>query len=337
MKDIYSNIQNWKQQGQKVALATVLSTWGSAPRPIGSHMAISQNSEMAGSVSGGCVEGAVVRQAQKLINEGGGEELHYGITDDEAWEVGLSCGGKLDVWLEKWGENEAWEALEDHLENEKPAIWISQLRDNSSRHALLKPDGSSIGSEVPENIKEAALDAFQKRIHVLHEADDQRWFLRVIPPKSSLYIIGAAHISVDLVKLAQMYGFETHVIDPRGLFAQKTTFDVKPDHMAEAYPSEVLKAEELNAYDYAVVLSHDPKIDDNALEILLNSQVAYIGVLGSKRNQAKREKRLTEKGFGEEDFKRIHGPIGIGIGAKGASEIALSIMAEVIAVKNKFR
>lgn len=336
MKDIYPKIKEWKGQGQEMALATVLRTWGSAPRPMGSSMAISQNSEMAGSVSGGCVEGAVVREAQKLISEGGSEELHYGITNEEAWEVGLSCGGKLDVWLEKWGNNEAWKALETHLEEQKPCIWVSRIKTQGATHTLVEPEGRQVGVELPSHLLLAALESFQQRKHHLIEEEDERWFVRVIPPRSRLFVIGAAHIAADLVKLASMFDFETHVIDPRGLFAQKTTFDVQPDKVAESYPSEVLQPEELNAYDYAVVLSHDPKIDDNALEVLLRSQAAYIGVLGSRKNQAKREKRLREKGFGDEALKRIHGPVGIDIGARGAKEIALAIMAEVIKVKNSY-
>ena len=151
-----------------------------------------------------------------------------------------------------------------------------------------------------------------------------------------MIIIGAAHITVDLVQLANMYGFETIVIDPRGIFSNKTQFTLPPDKIFEQYPSEVLGNYQLDAYTYAVVLSHDPKIDDNALHILLRSKVGYIGALGSRKTQAKRVARLQEAGFSEEEIGKIHSPVGVSINAKTPKEIALSIMAEVIQVKNEY-
>ncbi|MEM1121104.1 MAG: XdhC family protein, partial [Bacteroidota bacterium] len=152
--------------------------------------------------------------------------------------------------------------------------------------------------------------------------------------KSQLLIIGAAHITVDLVTLGKMYGFETIVIDPRGIFTNKTQFTTPPDQLYEKYPAEVLPDYDLDAHTYAVVLSHDPKIDDNALHILLKSDVAYIGALGSRKTQAKRVARLQEAGFDDATIAKIHSPVGLAIKAKTPKEIALSIMAELILTKN---
>jgi xanthine dehydrogenase accessory factor len=151
-----------------------------------------------------------------------------------------------------------------------------------------------------------------------------------------MIIIGAAHITADLVQLAHQFDFETIVIDPRGTFAKNTSFVVKPDQIYERYPSEVLNDFQLDPYTYAVILSHDPKIDDDALQILLRKKVAYIGALGSKKNHEKRSQRLLEKGFTNEDIARIDAPIGVDIHAKGAKEIAFSIMGAVIKAKNLF-
>ena len=149
-----------------------------------------------------------------------------------------------------------------------------------------------------------------------------------------MLIIGVAHITVDLVQLADWYGFETVVIDPRGYFTQNIAFKKDPTQLIEAYPSEVLDQFPLDAYTYTAILSHDPKIDDNALEILLNNEVAYIGALGSKKTHAKRTARLLENGFSQEQIDTIHAPIGLSIGAKGANEIALAIMGQILEVKN---
>ena len=151
-----------------------------------------------------------------------------------------------------------------------------------------------------------------------------------------MIIIGAAHITADLVQLGHEFDFETIVIDPRGIFAKNTTFAVKPDRISEKYPSEVLNDFELDPYTYAVILSHDPKIDDNALQILLRSKVAYIGALGSRKTHEKRTARLKLAGFTDQEISHIEAPIGIDINAQGAKEIALSIMGAVIKAKNAY-
>ena len=160
--------------------------------------------------------------------------------------------------------------------------------------------------------------------------------IHVFPRRSQMIIVGAAHITAELVQLAHQFDFETIVIDPRGTFAKNTTFVVKPDQIFEKYPSEVLNDFPLDPYTYAVILSHDPKIDDDALQICLRKKVAYIGALGSKKNHEKRCQRLLEKGFAANDVARIDAPIGLDIKAKGAKEIALSIMGAVIKAKNLY-
>jgi len=151
-----------------------------------------------------------------------------------------------------------------------------------------------------------------------------------------MLIVGAAHITVDLVALAKQFDFETVVIDPRGIFSEKTQFPVQPDHLYVDRPAEILPTYDLDAYSFAVLLTHDPKIDDQALHLLLRSDIAYIGALGSRRTHAKRVKRLTEAGFSESEIEKIHGPIGVSINAKLPKEIALSILGQIIQVKNRY-
>lgn len=341
MKDLLKKIQEWKSNNKRFAIATVIKTWGSSPRPIGSSMIISEDMEMIGSVSGGCVEGAVVKSALPLLKSGEGKQLSFGVTNDEAWEVGLSCGGKMDIYLEPFlgrEENEKiiWKKLEDCLENNQGCILMTRLADGKSHHILILSGGEIVGSNKNESIKKEGLRAFQERKNQVIEIEGVQYFAQVFPRQSQMLIIGAAHITVDLVQLAKMYDFHTIVIDPRGIFTNKTQFKIQPDFIFEKYPSEILYKFKLDAYTYAIVLSHDPKIDDNALEVLLHSKIGYIGALGSRKTHAKRVNRLLEKGFSEEEIKKIHSPIGVDIAAKSPKEIALSIMGEVIKVKNEF-
>ncbi len=341
MKEILPTIQDWVQKDKPFAIATVIKTWGSAPRPVGSSMIISSDMEMAGSVSGGCVEGAVVKASLPLIVEGKAQQLSYGVADEEAWEVGLSCGGKIEVFAERFlafdeKEKNIWAELEKCLNNNEPCILISRLADAQPEHLLVFPDGIAIGNQEKESLKREALRAYKERNNQVVELDGQRYFVQVFPRKSQMIIIGAAHITVDLVTLANMYGFETIVIDPRGIFSNKTQFVTAPDQLFEAYPAEVLPQFTLDAYTYAVVLSHDPKIDDNALHILLESDVAYIGALGSRKTHAKRVNRLQEAGFSDDQIDRISAPVGVDINARTPREIAMSIMGEVVKVKNEF-
>lgn len=333
-------MDQWTRENKSFAVARVIQTWGSSPRPIGSALIISEDMEMAGSVSGGCVEGAVLKEAKQIIKDKTAKTLSYGVSDDEAWSVGLTCGGRIQVYLQAWpvvGSPEAkeWNLLRQYVNDGKGCVLITELIDGSGGSTLLTEEGTH-GSSLPEEVKSKAHEAYLHRAHSSITWGDSQYFIHVFPPKSRLLIIGAAHITADLVQLAKLYDFETIVIDPRGAFANRTQFPVAPDRIMEKYPSEVLNDLRLDVYTYAVILSHDPKIDDNALQILLRSSVAYIGALGSRKTHEKRITRLTQAGFSDEELKRIESPIGMDIHALGAREIALSIMGSIIKAKNLF-
>lgn len=343
MKELLLTINDWTTKGNPFAIATVIKTWGSSPRPIGSALLVSEDMEMAGSVSGGCVEGAVIKAALPLIDSGKAQQLDFGITNEEAWEVGLSCGGKVQVFAERFmafdprpAEQAVWERLKHNLNTNEPCVLLTSLETPESNHILVLPDRSALGQQLPPDLIEAGIRVYKERKNQIIERAEGNYFAQVFPRKSQLLIIGAAHITVDLVTLGKMYGFETIVIDPRGIFTNKTQFETAPDQLIEQYPAEVLSEYTLDAYTYAVVLSHDPKIDDNALHVLLKSDVGYIGALGSRKTQAKRVARLKEAGFSENEIARIHSPVGVDIKAKTPKEIALSIMGELILVKNAF-
>ena len=338
MIDIIDKIDGFLEKGKKIAIATVIQTWGSAPRPIGSTIIISEDLEMVGSVSGGCVEGAILRQVPEVLKTNKPKRLAFGVTDDEAWAVGLSCGGQIQVFLEPFlAENDPkmWSILRGEILENKGAIILTKLNEDESEHLLVLPNRDNYSENSSDFFTQNALRAYSERKTQVFEAvDSATWLLQVFPPKAKLVIIGAAHITVDLVYLAQYFDFETIVIDPRGIFAEKTLFLTQPDHLYVDWPAEILPNLALDAYTFAVLLTHDPKIDDQALHILLTSDVAYIGALGSRKTHQKRVKRLTEAGFSEEDISKIHAPIGVDIAAKSAREIALSIVGELVKVKN---
>ncbi|RMD95483.1 MAG: XdhC family protein [Calditrichaeota bacterium] len=347
MRDILPEISRWVKKQKPFALATVISTWGSAPRGVGSAMAIGEDLQIAGSVSGGCVEGAVIEEAIQVIKGGQARVLNFGVDDETAWNVGLSCGGTIRVLVEKalpFSERpldvEIWKSLHQALTKNRPVVLVTQLPDERSRsktaHWLVFPDGSLVGDMegMTAEILDAAHRCYTIRQSQLYPVGEREIFIQVFPARDRLLIIGAGHIAIPLIKFAQELNFETIVIDPRGVFANPERFTVKPDQLICQWPQEVLNNLEINEETYAVLLTHDPKIDDEALKILLKKPVAYIGALGSVKTHKKRIARLQEMGFSLEEIEKIHGPAGLDIQAHSPAEIALSIIGQIVQVKN---
>lgn len=342
MIDIFPTIEQWATAGKSFAIATVIKTWRSAPRMEGAAMIISDQMDILGSVSGGCVEGTVIREAQDVIQNGIPKRLSFGVSNEDAWSVGLSCGGQIEVLVEPFfGATKStdgksiWQELTTAVQQNRGCVLIRQLDTQKSQHYLFYPDGKHLGN--PETTLTAiAQNVYEQHKNQIVQTDDNTYFAQVFPAKDRLFIIGAAHISADLVDLAHQFNFETIVIDPRGIFTNKMHFNTAPNAIHEKWPEEVLQGERLDADTYAVVLTHDPKIDDQALHILLRSKVAYIGALGSRKTHAKRVARLSEAGFTETEIARIHGPVGVSINARRPKEIALSIVAELVMIKNRF-
>ena len=303
--DILTPMSVWLKEKRKVALATVISTWGSAPRPVGGQMAIDSNGEIIGSVSGGCIEGAVINEGINSINDGKLRIKDYGISNDMAWEVGLACGGELKILIQPLNlEDEIVYSIVENIKNREPTkILINCL--TGSRHI----DNSIINQiSYYDKIKEE--------------------FIHVIDPKPRLFIVGAVHIAQALISLAKTADFEIILIDPREHFATKDRF---PNcKIINEWPDTALSNFILDKATHLVTLTHDPKIDDPALIYTLKKDIGYIGSLGSKKTHNKRCERLIDIGFCQSDLSKIHGPIGLNIKAKTPAEIAISIMAEII-------
>ncbi|MEM7103008.1 MAG: XdhC family protein [Bacteroidota bacterium] len=343
MLDIFDGIDKWVKEKIPFALVTVTATWGSGPRKVGQAMAVSADKRVLGSVSGGCVEDEVVAEALEVLTTGVPKQLNYGISHEEAWDVGLSCGGKLGLYVEPFLANrsngdhsEVWSAIKRCVALNSGGVLLTRIDENDGGHTFITSEKTSIGTAIGEAMTEQASKAYLQRKNQLLEEEGIYYFAKVFHRHSELIVIGAAHMATDLITLANLFGFRTTVIEPRGFFNEKAEFPSPPDAMYKSWPEEVLPDIKFDQYTYAVTLSHDPRIDDQALHILLKSEVSYIGCLGSRRTHEKRVNRLKKAGFSEEDINRIHGPIGFNIKAKSGKEIALSIMAEIIAVKNQY-
>jgi len=349
MRDIWEDQLIWLESGEPFALARVIKTWRSAPRKSGAGMLIGKGMKVAGSVSGGCIEGAVIEEALVALENGNTRLLIFGVEDEMALSVGLSCGGEVTILLEThWAFSEnpqtkkVWDTLQNCIKNNKPAVLISPLpvEDDSSSAdqatVLILPEGKNVGG-MQYNFEEThalAEEAYKERKNKIVEIGGKEYFIQIFPRRDLLLIIGAGHITIPLVRFAKELDFHCIVIDPRGVFANPERFPVPPDQLILKWPDDILPDLSLNEDTYAILLTHDPKIDDPALHILLKKNLSYIGALGSSRTHAKRCTRLEEAGFDDISIAQIKGPAGADIGAQTAAEIALSMITEVVAAKH---
>lgn len=305
MLELAPTLLPWIREGRRFALAVVVQAKGSAPRSKGSAMAVREDGLIAGSVSGGCVESAVVQAAMRSLESGRGEMLQFGSASDATlFEVGLSCGGQIRVWVCPALDGALWGMF---LETAPPVAWSFRLDPDNPEfrfgaETLSEGEGTLVGQE---------------------EADRR------------LIIVGAVHIAVALVRLARAMGLTTIVVEPRQAFAREERFAPSPDQLIAAWPQDVLGNLKLGPGDAVVTLSHDPKIDDPSLQIALQAKVGYVGALGSQKTQAQKRENLEAMGVSEADLERIHGPVGLNIGSQTPEEIALSILAEIVQSQRK--
>jgi len=342
MRDVLSDIDRWRAQGQAIALATVIQTWGSAPRGVGAKMALTPGGEIAGSVSGGCIEGAVFEAGVQTLKSGRPQLLHFGVADETAWEVGLACGGTIEVFVEPL-DLALYDRLRAALADERPAAVVTVVRGPAEllgRKLMVYDDGSTFGTLSAEldtavlEMARAALASGQAQRLTLSQATEPvEVFIEANLPSPTLVIVGGVHIAIALTAIAKALGYRTVVVDPRRAFGSEVRFP-HADRLIRAWPDEALAQVGLTSSTAVVMLTHDPKLDDPALKIALSSPAFYIGALGSRTTQAKRRRRLLEAGLSEAQLARLHGPIGLDLGARTPEEIALAVMAQIVAVRN---
>lgn len=305
---------DWHKAGKGAALATVVETWGSAPRRVGSQLAISGEGEIEGSVSGGCVEGAVVVEALEALEDGAQRMLEYGVSDGDAFAVGLACGGTIRVLVEPVGRVMPVDLLEQLVAARAARRAVAYVVDMQSGARYLTEEGYA--------------DRFRLDRSGFEEGEQQ--FVAIHNPPLRMIIIGAVHIAQALVPMARIVGYDPIIVDPRDSFASEARFP--GERIVRDWPDEALDTLGLDPRTALVLLTHDPKLDDPALERALASEVFYIGALGSTRTHAARVERLRAAGHDAAAIARIHGPIGLDIGAAGPAEIALSILGETVKV-----
>ncbi len=326
MRALLEDLRRWLDGDESIAVATVVHSAGSSPRPLGSRMAVTASGHMAGSVSGGCVEGDVFRKAQDVLVNDTPRRVHYGTVDETGWEVGLACGGSIDVFVEPFDEIHRY--LIDALEKDESVALGTRL--DGGAHTIVWPGGEVRGDPA---LASDLAELFPGPAAELRHSPQGDVFLEVFSPSPALTIIGAVHISIPLVSIAKVLGFHVRLVDARRAFATRDRFpDV--DELIVAWPRDAMPARYLRPCDAVVILTHDPKFDVPALEVALRSPVGYVGLLGSPSTQAKRHAALKDKGFSSEDLARIHGPVGLDLGGRRPAEIALAIAAEIVAQGN---
>ncbi len=342
MLDILATMKRWRAEQRSVALATVVKTWGSAPRREGSKMGITDAMAMIGSVSGGCVEGAVVEEALAGLRDGRPRLLHFGVADDMAWEVGLTCGGSIEVFVEPL-DTLWWDALAELAENDKFGVTVTVMDGEFIGEKALLDDGGDVlyqtdglPDDLLARLKAAAADCSKSGIVALDkcaEASATRVMVDMQVERPHLILIGGVHVSIPLQAMAALVGFRVSIVDPRSAFASHERFP-NAANILHSYPDKALPQLGLDRSTYVAVLTHDPKIDDKALTTALPANIPYVGVLSSGRTHRQRVARLKAAGLSDDHIAQIRTPIGIDIGASTPEEIAVCILAEIIAARN---
>lgn len=342
MQDILDQLSRWQEAGKDIALATVVQTWSSSPRRPGAKMAVTRDGEIAGSVSGGCVENAVLEAALDALASQTARLLQFHVTDKTAWDVGLACGGSLDVFVQPL-EQRFFDSASQIIRNKEAAVAATVIGGSQEllgRQMLIRDhtvlEGAT-ASEWQQSLLAVAdlvsVEGAARREHI-HESIEV--FLEPIVPAPSLIVVGGVHIAIALVSLAKTLGYETVLIDPRKGWGNEGRF-ADADRLVGAWPEEAFRSVVLTNTSAVVTLTHDPKLDDPALAIALASPAFYVGALGSRSTQEKRRQRLVSSGVPESQLARLCAPVGIDIGAESPEEIALAILAQVVQARRKHR
>jgi xanthine dehydrogenase accessory factor len=337
MRDLLADYDRLAAGGNPVGRAVVTSVWGSAPRPEGSSMLARADGAIAGSVSGGCVEGATAIEIAAAIERGVPKLVTFGVSHERAWEVGLACGGTIKVFVEPTVRPEilaaargpGGEVVATAVEGERLGQSARILEDG-------RVEGPLAAAIAPAALRGAALGALQHESSATISFDTAGGpsgvFLEVFARRPRLIVFGGVQIAVALVPLAQALGYRTIVADGRPAFLTRERFPTA-DELILAWPEEAFERIGLDGSCYVCVLTHDPKFDEPALQLALRSPAAYIGAIGSRKTQAERRDRLRAEGHSEEQIARLHGPIGLDLGGRQPAETALAILAEMTAAR----
>ena len=333
-EQVYEQAVAWLDAGETLALATIVRIKGSSSQPLGTRMVIASENRFAGEVSGGCVESDVYEAAQDVLQDAAPLMLHYKKVEDPLVQIGLNCDGQIDVLVEPLTRD-----LYTLLANSGERVNVTLCEPNQPLaphplHAQVMPGGEVLGAALPGAVVDDALAALQgdKPVSITYP-DDRVALLEPIVPPPLLLIFGASERAVPLVKFAKIMGFHVVVSDARAAFATRERYPDADDVIA-AWPKDVIAQMGVDHRTYVVSLNHEPRFEDAMLHALVGCNVAYIGAVGKRTRIAEREARAQEAGFDLTQLPPIHTPIGLNLGGKSPEEIALSVIAQIIAVKN---
>jgi xanthine dehydrogenase accessory factor len=351
MKELLETLAGWERDGIEIGRAVVVRTFGSAPRPEGAVLLYAKDGRIAGSVSGGCVEGAAAEEIRQAWTNGHARVIRYGISDEQAWDVGLACGGTIDVLVEpvapavvihaargSVGANGHGAAVVTPLPADSPPGEFGPHQPGAgappATELVVTEQGSLTGTlgspDLDAALVSASTEALRRGLSRTVELGGRSLFIEVFPVRPRLVMVGGVEVARSLARLARELGFETVVVDGRASFATPERFpDV--DRLIVGWPDEVADEIGLGPNDAVAVLSHDVKFDEPAIVEALRRGCRYVGAVGSRKTQADRRARLLEAGVGATDLARLRGPVGLDLGGRAPAETALAILAEIVA------
>ena len=347
MRDVLDELLDWVRTGQRVGLATVVGTWSSAPRQPGAAMIVGPDATVVGSVSGGCVEGAVYDLATEVRASGQPVLQRYGVSDDDAFAVGLTCGGTIEMFVEAVDQAtfpELIEVGEDIRAGRAVAVATVLNGPRAGAHLVLRPEAMTLGSLGSNRLDDAVRDdalglLSQGSTAVLHygpdgerRGDDIAVFVASYAPKPRLIVFGAIDFAAAVAKVGAFLGYAVTVCDARPIFATAKRFP-DADEVVIEWPHKYLARTDVDERTVVCVLTHDPKFDVPLLEVALRLPLAYVGAMGSRRTTDDRLKQLRELGLTEEELSRLHAPIGLDLGARTPEETAVSVAAEIVGAR----
>lgn len=339
MAEWLPEIDAWRTQGIPVAIATVTKVDGSAPRPVGARLVVNADGEMAGSVSGGCVENAVIYTALEVITSGKPVLEHYGISDDMAWNVGLSCGGAIDVFIEPLGSldaDTAYDQVRQYVAAREEVALATVIRGASLGTRMIvradSLDGSTGDEAADVSIAHVAREVLTGGEAATVSVGERDVYVEVYPLPDELIIFGAVHAAQPLARYAQDLGYVVTVVDARTALATRERFP-NVENLLAMWPDAAYDELTVGEHSWIAILSHDPKFDEPAILGALATDARYIGTVGSRKTNEDRRERLKSAGVSNEDLARLHGPIGLNIGGRTPEEMAIAIIAEMIAIR----
>ena len=340
MRELLSTIDAWRAEDRGFGRAVLIRVFGNGPRPEGATLLVADDGSIAGSVSGGCVEGAAAEEVAKARRDGCSRVIRFGISDEQAWGVGLACGSTIDVLIEPEVRPEI-EAAARQAAGEAIVIPLPQNSPGEGGGAhpistgepgdvmVIKPaDAASTGE-----LGDAARTLVDRRRSGTVTLDGEQYFIETFAPPPRIVVFGAVQAAIPLVRMAHELGYRVLVADARAAFASRERFP-DADELLVGWPEDVADQVALSVDDAVVVMSHDPKLDEPAIVAAMQAGCRYIGAMGSRRTQVGRRERLLAEGLTEEDLARLHGPIGLDLGGREPGEMALAILAEIVAERN---